>query len=275
MQSENATPKKRTLFTVAVCLLLCAATIYFALVSFTRFETISDREPIVNNVKENAQMLLSFMPSTDSETQDAIQSSDFVIYYTVAKEQMASTLEVVTQNAAQTKETVALCDAEINSSIAQYQEALRIAAEKRRIAQIQSEIPTRPGMVGRLLVSSVGIDVALIYADGYNEAGAQAIVDAADSCAYVPNVYIAGATVLADHANQDFGALKSVSVGTKGKIVTADGTIDIVATSVFNGHNYGHLTDGNGATLGCIAPYIAYTCLDNAQNVRIVGWSIC
>ena len=53
MQSENATPKKRTLFTVAVCLLLCAATIYFALVSFTRFETISDREPIVNNVKEN------------------------------------------------------------------------------------------------------------------------------------------------------------------------------------------------------------------------------
>ena len=230
------------------------------------------QKPIVENAKHNAENLCQYQPVADADLAAVSQACELALHYSAAVASIVNGQEACKANALDTKNITSLCDADINAAIAKYQEAKRIAAEKQRIANIQNEIASRPGMVGRLIISSVGIDVALIAAN--DTAGAQAVVDAADSCAYISS-YIPGAIILADHSNQDFSGLRSVSVGTKGQIVTSNGTINIVASTVFNGHNFGYLTDANGAALGAIAPYIAYTCIDNWQNVRIVGWSIC
>lgn len=276
MQSESTETSKtyQPRLVAIVCSLMCALTVCFTVALFRCFVVVYDSAPVVDNVKENALSLLSFASTAGEMALDVDQSSEFALQFPTAKIQMEAALKNVEETNEYAGVIAKLCDSEIDSTIAQYQEALRIAAEQKRITEIQSEISTRSGMVGRLLVPSVGIDVALIATDGNNDAVTQSIVDAADSCAYVPNAYIAGATILADHSNQDFGALKSVTVGTKGKIVTAAGVTELVATSVMNGHNYGYMTDGSGAPVGAIAPYIAYTCLDSAQNIRIVGWAI-
>lgn len=122
-----------------------------------------------------------------------------------------------------------------------------------------------------------GINVGLYavnLSSSANEAAAQAITDARDSCAYITGV-IPGAVILADHKNQDFSGLTKVTQGMTGMIVTADSTINLVATYITNGKNTGYgLADSAGNTISAIAPYIAYTCLQDWQNVRIVGFSV-
>ena len=146
---------------------------------------------------------------------------------------------------------------------------------KMKIARTKSEIASRPGMVGRLIVPDANIDVALFSASARSDSAeiVQAITDNPDSCAYITES-ISGAIVLADHNTQGFRGLSQVVPGTTGLIVTATETIDIVATEVFNGHNYGILTDNDGVPISNIANYIAYTCRDIWQNVRIVGFDV-
>lgn len=165
------------------------------------------------------------------------------------------------------KQTALLCDKAIDNAVAEY----RI---QQMVSAAQSKAAANPGMFGILLVPSVGINVPLYYINASSGTAAmQAVVDAASSCAYIAG-YIPGTALLADHSNQDFRALTSVRVGTTGFIVRADGVTNIVATTVMNGHNNGNIVDENMNPVGPIAPYVAYTCLNNSYNIRIVGFSV-
>lgn len=118
--------------------------------------------------------------------------------------------------------------------------------------------------VGRLVIPSVGIDVAC-YA-GYE----QEIVDAKNSAAYF---YGYGHIIIGDHKNQGFSAIKSCSTGTKAKMITNNGTETYTCVGKIQGHNTGYeLTDANYASIKNLYPgaIACYTCNDNWKNVTIV-----
>lgn len=122
---------------------------------------------------------------------------------------------------------------------------------------------------GRLHIPDAGISVAL-YA-GHD----QAITDAWDSA----NIFVHGnyyGQTIADHSNQEFANMYSVSVGTTGYIQLADGpTINIQCVDIFDGNNIGKLiVDESGVSAHGRSDYMMYTCRDNWQSVRIWLWSI-
>ena len=175
---------------------------------------------------------------------------------------------IIPQSISRGKEIVMLCDDMINAAIERYQ-------YQQLINSAQKRVRNNPGMLGVLIIPSVGINVPLYFVNFVGgTAQMQAIVDAANSCAYI-NGAIPGAILLADHQNQDFNGLSRVKIGTKGAIVTDDEVLNIVATTVMNGHNNGRVVDKNLNPVGAIAPYIAYTCQGHYYNIRIVGFSYC
>ena len=125
------------------------------------------------------------------------------------------------------------------------------------------------GAYGRLHIPDAGISVAL-YA-GHD----QAITDAWDSA----NIFVHGnyyGQTIADHSNQEFANLYSVSIGTTGYIQLSDGSIiNIQCVDVFDGNNIGKLiVDEDGVSAHGRTDYMMYTCRDSWQNVRIWLWSI-
>lgn len=171
----------------------------------------------------------------------------------------------------ESKSISVLCNEEIAISIEEYKkEQQRIAFEKKQAA-VKTEMASRPGMVGRLVIPSANIDVAL-FACGVDVVYSQAVCDAADSATYRDTG--AGSIVIADHNNQDFRTLHQVTVGTKAQILTGDSTINIVCTSAFNGHNTEYdLVDEAGNSCTTIAPFVMYTCRDTWQNIFIAGFT--
>lgn len=125
------------------------------------------------------------------------------------------------------------------------------------------------GAYGRLHIPDVGISVAL-YA-GHD----QAITDAWDSA----NIFVHGnyyGQTIADHSNQEFANLYSVSIGTTGYIQLSDWSIiNIQCVDIFDGNNIGKLiVDEDGVSAHGRTDYMMYTCRDCWQNVRIWLWSI-
>lgn len=156
----------------------------------------------------------------------------------------------------------------------------RIASNKRRIS-IEQELRTRPNMYGRLLIPGVGIDVAIIMPTSASSQDeyyrqCQIITDTKDSACLLTDrlVYGTGNHVIADHSNQDFRTLPNVTVGMRAQIIRKDQTINLICSTAFNGHNYGVITDLQGNDCETIADYICYTCQDNWQNVRVVGFNV-
>lgn len=147
---------------------------------------------------------------------------------------------------------------------------------QQKISRVRSEMASRPGMLGRLIVPGAQLDVAFFNAQiqTYSNSARQAVTDAPDSCAYIPD-FIPGTVVLADHNHQEFGRLLLISPGMTGYIVTDSEIINLVANHIFNGHNTEvSLTDAAGNPLVAFSDYMAYTCLDRWQNIRIVGFDI-
>lgn len=122
---------------------------------------------------------------------------------------------------------------------------------------------------GRLHIPNVGISVALY--DTHD----QAVTDAWDSANIFTHGSYCGQTI-ADHSNQEFANLYSVSIGTTGYIQLADGSIiNIQCVDIFDGNNIGKLiVDESGVSAHGRSDYMMYTCRDNWQNVRIWLWSI-
>lgn len=95
--------------------------------------------------------------------------------------------------AAKAKSLASLCDKELKEKIG------GVSNES-----VLAEMQRRPGMNGRLVIPSVGVNVALF--DGH----AQRFVDAKDSAAY----FLAGNTMLVgDHWNQGFSKIKTATPG--------------------------------------------------------------
>lgn len=142
-----------------------------------------------------------------------------------------------------------------------------------KIARSKKPVGSRSDMYGRLVIPSVGIDVALIIASGREYC--QAVTDAADSAAIQIGPFLESSHVISDHNNQDFRTLTHVTVGTPAYIETTNGRINLVCSTVFNGHNTDTmLTDGNYNNLVNVAEYMCYTCLDSWRNIRIVGFNV-
>ena len=151
-------------------------------------------------------------------------------------------------------------------------------ASAKRMAAIRREVQTRRNMYGRLLIPGAGIDVAIITpssalaVDEY-----QPIVDAKDSACLLTDRFASGSGphVIADHSNQDFRNLKRVSVGMPAQIVMKDRTVNLVCSTIINGHNtLTDIVDLNGNNCEGIADYVCYTCQDCWQNVLVVGFNV-
>ena len=131
---------------------------------------------------------------------------------------------------------------------------------------VLKEMANRPGMVGRLVIPSVGVNVALF------SGSSQAIVDAQDSAAY----FSAGnAMVIGDHWNQGFTKIKSCTVGTKAYIYRGDSIETLTCTNVCRGINNDYdilYEDGTSATTG--SWLLMYTCNGaNYHDITITFWS--
>ncbi len=95
---------------------------------------------------------------------------------------------------------------------------------------VQAEMQRRPGMNGRLVIPSVGVNVALF------EGHAQRFVDAKDSAAY----FLAGNTMLVgDHWNQGFSKIKNCHAGTLAYIYRGTSVQTLTCTGVCSGINGG------------------------------------
>lgn len=131
------------------------------------------------------------------------------------------------------------------------------------------------GNVGRLKISSVGVDVALFEVSCYDSKKNQAVVDRTDSAAYMldANEYF-GFTIIGDHSNQGFSKIKN-SVPGKTTAVIDYGTYkeEYICTKKFKGRNVGDLVDleGNSIAGRNDGGLTMYTC--NADGtITITFW---
>ena len=130
-------------------------------------------------------------------------------------------------------------------------------------------IDNRKGLIGRLLIPSVGINLAL--REPSNDSEAQAFVDEKDSAA----IFWRGeARIIADHNNQGFAYLSKVSIGDKAEVQFKDGTcVSYIVVNKFTGHNTGpELTDEEYNCIydDNIGGLTLYTCYAGWENIWVV-----
>lgn len=157
--------------------------------------------------------------------------------------------------AVEAKSLAALCDKELKKKTS------GVSNES-----VLAEMQRRPGMCGRLIIPSVGVNVALFT--GYE----QGLVDAPDSAAYFP----AGNSMLvADHWNQGFTRIKNCHVGTLAYIYQGISVQTLTCTGICQGVNNDYdllCADGSSATMG--GGTLMYTCNGaNYHDVTITFWS--
>lgn len=123
-------------------------------------------------------------------------------------------------------------------------------AKEKLSPSIAEELATRKDMIGRLIIQDVNINVALFKQDLRHSS--QAVVDQADSAAYLPDIcnYF-GFDLIADHRHQGFDGIKKSTVGkTIATINFGTYTEQYVCVDVFVGqNNKTDLVDANGKTL--------------------------
>lgn len=123
--------------------------------------------------------------------------------------------------------------------------------------------------IGRWSIPSVRVDVG-IYRQYADEGGP--IVDAWDSATFFYTN--SGCTVIGDHNNQGFNAIKRVKIGDMAYIEYENGNVDTyVCVDVVAGHNkVYYLSDADGNSLYDIyqGKLLCYTCNDNWRNVTVV-----
>lgn len=131
---------------------------------------------------------------------------------------------------------------------------------------VREEMARRPNMYGRLVIPSVGVNVALFVAFS------QATADAQDSAAYYS---FKNYMLVADHWNQGFWKIKRCSVGTKAYIYRGTSIQTLTCTGICRGVNADYdllYEDGSSATTG--SGTIMYTCNgSNYHDITITFWS--
>lgn len=115
-----------------------------------------------------------------------------------------------------------------------------------------AEEMVRRGNMGRLIIPSFGVDVALFEASLYDINHSQNIVDASDSAAYLSDtVESYGFVIIGDHVYQGFSAIKeSIPGSTTMYIDNGVYQTNYICTDIFLGYNgynnQGGMFDING-----------------------------
>lgn len=127
----------------------------------------------------------------------------------------------------------------------------------------------REGFIGRLVIPSVGINLAC--RESFDGDTAQKYVDAKDSAA----IYWArDARIIADHNNQGFANLSKVNIGDNAEMYLKDGSqVSYVVVNKFQGHNTEtELTDNDYNCIfdDNIGGLTLYTCYAGWRNIWIV-----
>lgn len=143
-----------------------------------------------------------------------------------------------------------------------------------RNREVAEEMLRRSGMAGRLVAPSAGIDVAL-FTDGPGADEAeirQNICDQQDSAAFFTDGL---GMLIADHNNQAFSVLNQVQLGDKAVILRGHSIVTLECSLITDGYNYGKgILDEDGYYISSYEDYICYTCKEDWNNVRVVGFSI-
>lgn len=132
----------------------------------------------------------------------------------------------------------------------------------------------RRGNLGRLVISRVGIDVA-IFETTESETAKNA-VDALDSACYLPWSYYYKQDIIGDHNNQGFWRLRNCVAGDKGYIDYGTNKKYFKCTKTFDGYlNGATIVDLNWRNILFDNPggICIYTCNNNSKNsIRITFW---
>lgn len=143
-----------------------------------------------------------------------------------------------------------------------------------RNRQVEREISANPGMVGRLVIPSVGISVAL-YTDGEGateKEKLQNICDREDAAAFFCDGF---GYLIADHNNQAFQILDRVKQGDRAFILRGHSILSLECDLRMDAHNYGQgIVDTEGNYVSALSDYVCYTCQDNWNNVSVAGFRI-
>lgn len=149
-----------------------------------------------------------------------------------------------------------------------------LTTEEPHIETVAEEMARR-GNMGRLRISSVGVDVALFETSMYDISHSQPIVDNADSAAYISDtIDDYGFIIIGDHVHQGFAAIKSSVPGvTIAEIDSGTNIQTYICTEIFIGYNNGCLDDLNG---NCIkgrndGGICMYTC-NSDGTITITFW---
>ena len=145
------------------------------------------------------------------------------------------------------------------------------------------EMHDREFMEGRLVIPSVGIDVALLSwgtepAGDYDqdkivELVRQAVVDDADSALLYNDDPVGN--IIADHSTQAFSALPSVKTGDKAYILSGDRIVTLTCDFVTDGVNTGYgITDKDGGWHHEGTDYVCYTCMEDWTHILIAGFKM-
>lgn len=125
---------------------------------------------------------------------------------------------------------------------------------------------TTDGSMGRLTIGS--------YSAKLYNGSSQAIVDAADSAAYMP---WGSKVFIADHASQGFRIIRTLNPGATAEISDNAGTTSLTMASSYQGTNTGNginLNDGRYAENVSDGNYVLYTCNDSTGvSVTVTYWN--
>lgn len=167
------------------------------------------------------------------------------------------------ESVAAAEAALAVCDTEIDAAVQKYQQekaaaeaAARAAAQAAAASAVHPEIlserASRPGMMGRLRMPSIGVDVAVFNSDS------QEVANAADSACYFTWL---GYPVMGDHNYQGWSKMSAFAPGTAIYFDDGSSVQKYVCTANFTGINTGHgFTYEDGTPLEG-APLVLYTCL--------------
>lgn len=148
--------------------------------------------------------------------------------------------------------------------------------EQNPVEDTSGEIRERDGMIGRLVIPDVGIDVALFTGSADAESR-QSVVDAQDSALFLPGTD-GTRDIIADHALQGFSRIEKAVPGRTLLYLNGSGTTSVyrcIACEVGSGTNTGSdLLDQDGNSL--LTPkdgnLILYTCHGLWKTVSYTIW---
>lgn len=220
---------------------------------------VRQTEAKIGQLDNQARLVVSHAKAVGATQMQPALSVEALYALTRADAQIAAASFSNENYAAFSKKFSMVCDAKVKAESAE--SSLEVSNET-----VLEEMANRPGMVGRLVIPSVGVNVALFSGSD------QAIVDAQDSAAY----FSAGnSMVIGDHWNQGFTKIKNCAVGTKAYIYRGDSIETLTCTNVCRGINndYDILhEDGTSATTG--SWLLMYTCNGaNYHDITITIWS--